>query len=403
MLLELKLKKIYTALGIIGIIISLRLFFLTTVATERYEKLSRRPKYKTVFVEPLRGTIRDRFNEVLVTNKISYSVGIMYEDLLSIPRIRWKTNGKTRTRTFPRKEYTEKLARFLAGQFDVDPTDIVDLIYSQAAIFPSMFFTVYEAVDEQTYYKLRFLEKEWPGLRAKIFPVRHYPEGTTASSVLGYLGKMDFQSGIRKKEELSRLLAYMQDVEELIPSPLPAGFTSQIQVVERIHELQTDLKFVGTLQGKAGVERTFQADLAGRFGEKRFEIDPMGNTIRELPDSKNPVSGRRLFLTLAAQLQKHAEMILMQSDSERQKRFYKSSPDHKFLPRPWVCGGAIVAIEPTSGDILALASYPGFDPADFITHGKSSRRRMWLETPEYVRRLWDGLDNIPKPGSTPKK
>lgn len=106
---------------------------------------------------------------------------------------------------------------------------------------------------------------------------------------------------------------------------------------------------VGADGGTSGVERLADAALAGRPGADRLEVDSRGRVVRSL-DRSPPVPGRDVHLTVDVDAQAAAEAALA-------VRMAAARPLH---PAP---GGAVVALECTSGDVLALASAPGFDPA----------------------------------------
>jgi penicillin-binding protein 2 len=93
--------------------------------------------------------------------------------------------------------------------------------------------------------------------------------------------------------------------------------------------------------GKVGVEQAYEAALHGRVGHQHVETNAQGRTLRILSRAA-PVPGKDLYLTIDASLQAVAEHAL---GSE---------------------SGSVVAIDPQTGDVLALASMPGFDPNLFV-------------------------------------
>lgn len=105
---------------------------------------------------------------------------------------------------------------------------------------------------------------------------------------------------------------------------------------------------VGEAGGTSGVEALHDAALAGRPGADRLEVDSRGRVVGRL-DRLPPIPGRDVRLTVDADVQAAAEAALAE-------RMAAARPLH---PAP---GGAAVALECASGDVLALASAPGFDP-----------------------------------------
>jgi len=141
-------------------------------------------------------------------------------------------------------------------------------------------------------------------LRARLF--RQYPFGDVGSHVLGYLGRVTTQDQSRFEEE---------------------GISANYRGTDFI--------------GKSGVEATYEAELHGTTGFEQVEIDAAGRGIRVL--SRTPsLPGNDVTLTLDMRLQQVAEIAI----GDRR--------------------GALVAIDPTDGGILALVSKPGFDPNLFV-------------------------------------
>lgn len=96
----------------------------------------------------------------------------------------------------------------------------------------------------------------------------------------------------------------------------------------------------GDIVGKFGIERSYNRQLAGRRGEQRILVDSRGKMLQQL-QVVPPVEGEELHLTIDLDLQLAAEEALGESP------------------------GAVVALDPRNGEILALVSHPGFDPNAF--------------------------------------
>ncbi|MDX1976068.1 MAG: penicillin-binding protein 2 [Pseudanabaenaceae cyanobacterium bins.68] len=139
---------------------------------------------------------------------------------------------------------------------------------------------------------------ELPGVQVDPESVRVYPFGQTAAHLLGYTGAID-------QNELKKLQGKGYRLRDLV--------------------------------GKAGVEYGFESRLRGQWGGQQVEVDAAGKVLRILGE-KPPKPGSSLYLTIDIDLQKAAE---------------KALGDYK---------GSIVALDPNNGEVLAMASYPGFDP-----------------------------------------
>ena len=146
----------------------------------------------------------------------------------------------------------------------------------------------------------------FPGVEVKARLFRQYPLGPLASHALGYINRIN-------KSDLA-------DIEK--------------------NEQEANYKGTDHI-GKTGLEKSYEFQLHGETGYEEVEIDAGGRAVRSLSRTP-PVSGNNLTLTLDVKLQEIAEKAF----GERR--------------------GALVAIEPSTGGILALVSVPTFDPNLFV-------------------------------------
>jgi cell division protein FtsI (penicillin-binding protein 3) len=112
------------------------------------------------------------------------------------------------------------------------------------------------------------------------------------------------------------------------------------------------LGFVGVDgTGLAGLELEYQADLSGRAGMRQVEIDPSGHLI---PQGENrdvpPVPGSDVVTTIDRDVQYRVQLEL-----------------HRAVVQNRAKGGTVIVMDPQTGDVLAMASYPWFDPDRFST------------------------------------
>jgi penicillin-binding protein 2 len=146
----------------------------------------------------------------------------------------------------------------------------------------------------------------FPGFEIKARLFRSYPQGEVASHAIGYIGRIN-DADVKRIET--------------------QGFTANYKGTDHI--------------GKLGIEGAYERELHGVTGSEQVEIDAGGRAIRSLARSE-PLSGNNLVVTLDLKLQKIAEDAFQ---------------DYK---------GALVAIDPKTGEVLALVSKPGFDPNLFV-------------------------------------
>ncbi|MDP1653596.1 MAG: penicillin-binding protein 2 [Rhodocyclaceae bacterium] len=146
----------------------------------------------------------------------------------------------------------------------------------------------------------------FPGVDIKARLFRQYPRGAFAAHVLGYIGRVTERD------------------------------------LGRIEEWEAEANYRGTDHfGKSGLEQHYEFDLHGTSGFEQVEVDAGGRPVRTLTRTA-PVPGNNLTLTIDAKLQE----IVEQAFGDRK--------------------GALVAIEPSTGGILALVSMPNYDPNLFV-------------------------------------
>ncbi len=383
------------------LLILVRVWYLSVIAHDEQIIQSRKPQRRSVIEKIDRATIRDRFNLPLAINQMQYDAAVCYAHIRQIPSIQRKKDpsGKL-VKIFARKEYIQQLARILATELNMDAIEIEDIIHGKASLFPHTPFILKENISELEYYRLKMLEKEWLGIQMQRSSKRIYPQGKVASSILGYMGLINQEEYLKIAQEITTLQSYLNLREEGEVALLPKGFDSPLAVRKRIKELQEKAYVINDWVGKSGLEAAFDETLRGTYGKKLFEVDIKGNFLRELPGSQSPIPGQRLILTISAELQKKAEELLTKYESEQDERDASKNTERR---RPWQRGGAIVALDPYTGEILTLASYPRFDPNDF-THSRikkidpvrSSFIARWLESQTHIGDIWDGKDYLEK-------
>lgn len=146
----------------------------------------------------------------------------------------------------------------------------------------------------------------FPGVAINARLFRQYPDGDLTSHFIGYIGRINDKD--------------LENIDE-------AGDTPNYRGTDFI--------------GKLGIEQSFEKQLHGVTGFDQVEVDSSGRAVRTLSRT-SPISGDTLTLTIDSKLQEIAE---------------KAFGNYR---------GALVAIDPNNGEILAFVSKPGFDPNLFV-------------------------------------
>ncbi len=174
-----------------------------------------------------------------------------------------------------------------------------------------------------------------PGVVVDVAPARQYPYGTVAPHLLGYLGEVS--------------------LEQLKSGNFPHAVP-------------------GDLVGKSGIELRFERELAGNSGYRMIEVDAKGRMIKVLKTRK-PLPGKDLQLSINLDLQLAAEEALSGKS------------------------GALVALDPRDGKLLAMASSPKFDPRIFA-RGVTQMEWKQLNDPLLTPLVNKAIQGQYAPGST---
>ena len=388
-----KANRILAFVTIGLIIISLRIWHLAIHQhTARTERALRARKH--LVIEPaMRGTIRDRYQIMLAGNAIEYRVGVAWPPIVEIPR-KAVVEGRCR---FLRKEYVKALGKMLSDELGLDPTRVQDVVYSHAVFSGATPVILKTSLTEQQYYRMNMLAKDWPGLVVERAAKRVYPHGKSACHVVGYTAPLNRQEFDRTISEIRFLREYVEGVERGEDREIPGGYDSFFAVKERLMSLERKTYGLNDEIGKVGIEASFESQLRGLVGKKYFITNAHGETVREAAGSKEAVPGRRLILSISSELQEWCEQLLAMSEVDRYDRFEKHE-ERKLRgeKNPLLRGGAIVAIDPKNAEVVACASYPRFDPNDFVRstpslcgHHVKGQTSRWLEDETYAQKVWD--------------
>jgi cell division protein FtsI/penicillin-binding protein 2 len=382
------------------VLILVRMWHLAVVQYDSRLEDARRPQRRVAVERAERATIRDRYNEPLSLNKVQYNAAILYSQIREIPVVKWVTeaSGK-RTKRYLRREHIKGLSEILANELGVDQERLEDLIHAKAVMFPNIPYVIKSDITEKQFYRLRMLEKDWQGVHVERLSRRTYPQKRLASDIIGYMGSINREEYEAIANEIKELESYLKKTEAGEYDDLPEGFSSIAEVNHRLVTLQERAYSIHDDVGKIGIEGSFDEQLRGFHGKKVYQVDIYGNFVNELPGSRKPVSGQRLLLTISSELQEWAERLLIENERFRDgcSQMYDANLHQRVpLKQPWIKGGAIVAMDPNTGEILALASYPRFDPNDFISTGNAEHTQerrsnvlRWIESEAHIADIWN--------------
>ena len=210
-------------------------------------------------------------------------------------------------------------------------------------------------VSEQVVFEIREHAERYPGAETLTLPVRMYPKGTLAAHVVGYVGETN-------ESELSRLR--------------DKGYR------------------LGDSIGRTGVERTYEQHLRGTPGVDKLEVNSSGIVLRSL-GAQEAVPGKDVMLSIDAQVQAVAEESLILGIQRARGRTFAETGERFLAP-----AGGVVVLDAQTGEIVAMASYPTFEPSRFVGGVDSAYFRMLNDPNNHFPLFNRAMQSIYPPGST---
>jgi penicillin-binding protein 2 len=301
-----RLRLTTLALLVVSLFVLLfaRLWFLQVMAGEGFQAQAQGNAVRTVTLEAPRGKILDRNGESLVRNRYAAVVSVQPDEM-----------GERR----------EEVYAALADMLRLEPEEVERRAASlRTGPFRPRPIAIDVDLDVVSYIHENG-SVMFPGVYAETLPLRDYPHGTLGAHMLGYLG------------EISEAQLETEDYEGYRP---------------------------GDLIGWSGVEQVREADLRGINGARRLEVDARGRVLRDLGDAP-PTPGGDVRLTIDLEAQQLAEQAL--ADGVEAARGFRDTGSGPGRGGTYEApAGAVVVLDPNNGEVLAMASHPTFEPADFV-------------------------------------
>ena len=343
---------------IIGIILIAQLFNLQIVHGAEYREQSNTRLTRESTLEAARGSILDSSGTPLVTSKMEFSLGMyktkvdtntLNNSILNMINVLEKY-GCTYTDNFPIKidpfEYTisddtlsawkkeNKLDEDISAEdafyefkdkYEIQNTDVGEIrkiiairyLISEEGYSSTKSVEIATNIPREAVAEFSESSDKFAGINIVVEPVRDYPFGELASHILGYVGKISSEEYETRKEYYT----------------------------------------ANDIIGKTGIENIFEEYLKGKNGTRQIDMDVDGATTAEYI-SDEAIAGSDVMLTLDANLQKATEDALQANIEKIRNGGFGQKSNAK--------GGACVVMNVNTGEVLAMASYPNFNPADFV-------------------------------------
>jgi penicillin-binding protein 2 len=269
-----------------------------------------------VSVPAPRGIIYDRNGYILARNLASYNVMITPADLpdddSDIQRIYRELSALIDVPVGgPVTDQSLAEAKLFAAC--VPGPGISQLVALQDTLAPYSPVKVKCNVPEEVARVVEEKSVDWSGVKVEVEPIRDYPTGSLTASLVGFLG------------------------------PIPASLEKELRAQGFVPNRDKI--------GYSGVEASLQDVLAGRNGDRVVQRDVAGQELRNLEPPIQPVPGNNVYLTIDTRLQAAAEASLIQEIN-----FWNT-----YFGTIRISSGVVIAMNPKTGEILAMVSYPSYE------------------------------------------
>lgn len=302
------LRLTFLSVLVLGLFLSLfgRLWFLQVLAGDRYAELAESNRVRQVVTDAPRGRILDRNGLELVGNRAALTISADRQLLL---------DGAGE----PLDDDAEVVLARLSALLQLDPDEIAERLTSRRY---SPFQAIPVAIDvaPEIVFAVREQQELFPGVVAETLPVRTYPRGNLGAHLVGYLGEIS---------------------EDDLDSDDFRGYRA------------------GELIGRGGLEQVYEGDLRGTFGQRNLEVN-RENRVLGVLNERDPVPGGDLVTSLDLDLQEATERLL--EDGIIASRDVPREGENRNLAST---GASAIVMDPRDGSIMAMASFPTFDPREF--------------------------------------
>lgn len=360
---------------IVGIILIVQLFNLQIIHGTEYREQSNTRLTRESTLKAARGNILDRSGNILVSSSQRFDLELykskintktLNDTILKIVNVLEKYNASY-TDTFPinidpfefkisdttltnwkknnnidENATAEEAFYKFKEKYKIENEDISEvrkIIAIRYAIVKEGYsstksITIAKDISREAVAEFNENGDEFPGINISVQPVRQYKEGTLASHILGYAAKIGADEYKEKKD------TYTQN----------------------------------DIIGKTGIEALFEEYLKGKDGTKQIDMAVDG-TITAEAVTKEAVAGSDIVLTIDSKLQKISEQALKENIEKIRNGGFGKVYDAK--------GGSCVVMNVKTGEVLAMVSYPDYNPQSFANGISNEEWQSYLQNGSY--------------------
>lgn len=380
---RLRYNVLTMAIYIVGLILIVQLFNLQIVNGKEYREESNTKLTRETTIKAARGSIRDRTGVELASTSTGHSLQLYKTKIdtetfnncmLNVIKVLEK-NGDTYVDNFPininpytfnfssdtalqnwKKTYQftdeatpQECFNYFKEKYKInyeseeENRKVIGLVYEVKTKGYSLAksITIAKSVSEASVQEFYERSADFPGINVVTEPIRTYTKGSLASHVIGYIGKIS-ESELKTRKDKYSTNDYI---------------------------------------GKTGVEAVLEEYLKGEDGKKQIDMTVDGTTTGEYV-TKEAVSGSDVILTIDANLQKVAEDSL--------KTTIEKVKNGEFFEQYDAKGGTVVVTNVKTGEVLALVSYPDYEPSVMYNGVSKDKLNEYNEQKAFYNRAISG-------------
>jgi len=371
-----------TIVYIVGIILLVQLFNLQIIHGAEYRNTSNTKLSREVQIEATRGKIYDRTGTILADTKMGFNVQLfktkvsekeLNNGLLVLSKI-LESNKDTYIDNLPIKVNPYK---YTIEKKELDEFKNKNGIDS-AASAEEAFLELKEKYE---------IDEKNPEDARRILTLRYSIDlkGYTATKPIQVASNISRKSAIQIEEQSEKLAGITIDIESQRVYPHASlashivGYMGKITEDEYNNNKETYTK--DSRVGRTGIENIFEDYLRGEIGYKEIDMSVDGTVTGEYT-TKEAVGGSSIVLTIDANLQYITEKAL----EKNIKKIKTGGFNQKYNAQ----GGAAVVLNVKSGEVLAMASYPDYNPSDFLTGISKEKLKSYNKQASLLNRAIQG-------------
>ncbi|MCU1600055.1 MAG: penicillin-binding protein 2 [Frankiales bacterium] len=356
-----RLRIVLLRVMVVSILLTLlgRLTYMQVAEGANYRNAASANRTRDVITAPARGQILDDRGVALVTNRIALVVSVDRSELpakkkggsLELSRLSLIVG-------IPVADIERIITPCIYSKPDGTRVKAIDGCWKGSPYQPVPIASYRSDALAQVRRMLKIVEQEenFPGVSVQYEAVRDYPAKTLAAHALGYLGPLSDTD--LKQDKYKRLAP-------------------------------------GTQIGRAGVEAVYDDQLRGQDGVRRLLVDKDGNTAGVASETP-AIAGQNLVLSIDSGVQRAAEAALQQQIAKT-RTMPDTSKDRSGNFKATT--GAAITVEVNTGRVVAMASYPRYDPTDFVGGISTKKYTELLNAPGHPL-ISNAVQGSFAPGST---